>query len=248
MPLNDSFDEPTIPPWLRRPLAAVWISLGLHAALIALVQVAPPAATSQGEPVIEARLVLTHTAPSAVDVPPLPSEEVDEPEETPQQVPLLTPSETAEALLVVAPPAVPLPPDSPPSPAGPPAEPQPASAPAAPIDPAPPATITSSVDLTYYSAREVDVQARPLRKIDPKYPPDADRKRLSGKVRVRLKIEADGRVSDIEFISATPPEIYDASSLEELRDVPFAPAQKNGRPVRELFVIEVEYDWEGRRR
>jgi hypothetical protein len=29
--------------------------------------------------------------------------------------------------------------------------------------------------------------------------------------------------------------------------VPFAPAQKNGRPVRELFVIEVEYDWEGQR-
>lgn len=244
MPLNDSFDEPTIPPWLRRPLAAVWISLGLHAALIALVQVAPPAATSQGEPVIEARLVPTHTAASAVDVPPLASEEVEEADETPKEVPLLAPSETADALPVVAPPAAPVPPDSPPSPA----EPQPVAAPAAPIAPAPPATITSAVDLTYYSAREVDVQARPLRKIDPKYPPEADRKRLSGKVRVRLKIEADGRVSDIEFISATPPEIYDASSLEELRDVPFAPAQKNGRPVRELFVIEVEYDWEGQRR
>ena len=58
--MNASIEEPTIPQRLRRPLAAVWISLGLHAALIALVQVAPPASLSLGEPVIEARLVSTH--------------------------------------------------------------------------------------------------------------------------------------------------------------------------------------------
>src|SRR4030065_17092 len=64
MPVNASIEEPTIPPRLRRPLAAVWISLGLHAALIALVQVAPPAAMSLGEPVIEGRLGCAHVAPA----------------------------------------------------------------------------------------------------------------------------------------------------------------------------------------
>ena len=55
--MSASFDEPSIPPRLRRPLAALWISLGLHAAVIALVQVVPPAGVSVEAPVIEVRLV-----------------------------------------------------------------------------------------------------------------------------------------------------------------------------------------------
>lgn len=248
--MSVSLEEPAIPPRLQRPLAAAWISLGLHVAVIALVQVGPPSATNPAESVIEARLVSTHAAPSAVDVPPLASEEVDEPDETPKEVPLLAPSEAAEAL-PVAEPVTPRPPEKAPapqpaaSPAA--ATPSPVAPPAAAATAAPAAAISSAVDLTYYSAREVDVQAKPMRDFDLKYPEVADRKRLSGKVRLRLKIEADGRVSNIEFISATHPDLYDESKLKAILDMPFDPAQKNGRPVRELYVIEVEYDWEGRR-
>ncbi|HRK79255.1 MAG TPA: energy transducer TonB, partial [Thiobacillus sp.] len=88
MPVNAPFDEPAIPPRLQRPLAAVWISLGLHAALIALVQLAPPSAVSLDGPVIEARLESPHAALPAVDAP-------DDPVQEP---PRLAPSEAAEAL------------------------------------------------------------------------------------------------------------------------------------------------------
>lgn len=249
MPVNASFDEPTIPPRLRRPLAAAWISLGLHAALIALVQVAPPAAMSLGEPVIEARLVSTHTAPATVEVPPL-APEVETPDDAP--VPLLAPSETAEALPVAEPvappPAAVAPTATEAQPAAPaPAAPQPEPASAPPAAPAPGVTITSSVDLTYYSARDVDVHPRALREIVPDYPTDADRQRLSGSVRLQLKLEADGRVSDIDVVSANPPGVFNESAIQAFRDARFSPAQKNGRPVRALVLIEVVYDWEGRR-
>jgi protein TonB len=242
--VNASIDEPTIPPRLRRPLTAVWISLGVHAALIALVQVAPPASLSLGEPVIEARLVSTHAAPPAAETP-SPAPEVKTPDESPEAEPLLAPSETAEALPVAVEPTEP----APPAVASPPAESfsvsQPDSAPAA--APVPVATITSSVDLTYYSARDLDVHPRALREIVPDYPHDADRQRLSGKVRLQLKLEADGRISNIEVVSANPPGIFDESAIRAFRDARFAPAQKAGRPVRALVLIEVEYDWEGRR-
>ena len=240
MPVNASFDEPTISPWLGRPLAAAWISLALHAAVIALVQVAPPASTNPAESVIEARLVSTHAAPSAVETPPR-APEVEAPEDAPKAVPLLAPSKTAEALPVAEPVASP-----PPAATSQPADPAPAaSQPAA--APAPAATITSSVDLTYYSARDVDVHPRSLHEIVPDYPADADRQRLSGKVRLQLKLEADGRVSDIEIVHADPPEVFDESAIRAFRDARFAPAQKKGRPVRALVLIEVVYDWEGRR-
>jgi periplasmic protein TonB len=242
--VSASIDAPTIPPRLRRPLAAAWISLGVHAALIALVQVAPPASVSMGEPVIEARLVSRHAESPEVEAPPL-TPEVKTPDDTPEKVPLLAPSETAEALPVAAPAP------SPPAQAAPPAAPvaavpQPMPAAAPPVEPAPAATITSSVDLTYYSARDLDVHPRPLRKIVPDYPADADRKRLSGKVRLQLKLEADGRVTDIDVVSATPPEVFNESARKAFREARFAPAQKNGRPVRALVLIEVVYDWEGR--
>jgi protein TonB len=240
--VSASFDEPAIPPRLQRPLAAAWISLGLHAAVIALVQVAPPGATDRAESVIEARLVPTHAAPPAADTPPVAA--ADAPEDAPQAVPVLAPSTTAEALPVAEPlappPARPAPPAAPPQPA----DPAPAAAPPA---AAPAAAITSSVDLTYYDARDVDVHPRALREIVPDYPEDADRQRLSGKVRLQLKLEADGRVSDIEIVHADPPEVFDESVLKAFRNARFAPAQKNGHPVRALVLIEVVYDWEGRR-
>lgn len=248
--MSAPFDESTIPPRLQRPLAAAWISLGLHAAVIALVQVAPPASTNLAESVIEARLVSTHAEPSTAEMPPA-TPEIAAPDAPPEDVPMLAPSAAAEALPVAEPvarpPAEPAPPASPPQPAAP-THSESASAPASvpPAAAAPAAAITSAVDLTYYSVRDLDVQPRALREIVPDYPYDADRQRLSGQVRVQLKLEADGRISDLEIASATPPGVFDASALKALRTARFAPAQKNGRPVRARVVITIEYDWEGR--
>ncbi|MFN3750707.1 MAG: energy transducer TonB [Thiobacillus sp.] len=208
-----SLDEPSIPPRLQRPLAALWISLGLHAALIALVQVAPPASPGGGH-TIEARLVDAQSAPAP-----------------------LAPSEAGPAL-----PAPPAEPAVPPVSAT--ALPTPAAEPRPP-EPAAGGALHSAVDLTFYTARELDVQPRALGSIEPDYPLDADRQRRSGKVRLQLKLEADGRVSDVEIVQADPPGVFDESAVRAFRAARFSPAQKNGRAVRALLLIEVEYDWPG---
>jgi protein TonB len=256
--VNAPFDEPLIPPRLRRPLAAAWISLGVHAAAIGLLQVAPPAAVSLGEPVIEARLVPAHAVQPAAETPPAPAAAA--PEKTPEEPPpRLVPIETAEALPVAAPLEQPVvvpehstepepeatgePADASPAP-----QPSPAPVSAAASAPAPDAAITTAVDLTYYNVRDLDVQPRALREIVPDYPADADRRRLSGKVRLQLELEADGRITDIDVVSGSPPGVFEASAIRAFREARFAPAQKNGRPVRARVVIEVLYDWEGRAR
>lgn len=248
--MSASFDEPSIPPRLRRPLAALWISLGLHAAVIALVRVVPPAGVSVEAPVIEVRLVAP-PAP-AVNVPPSPV--APAPEVAP--VARLTPSPAPKAPPVtppppaVAPPPAATPPHDVPLPMAPtaPAVAKTEQAPSPAAAPVPAAALTSSVDLTYYSARDLDVQPHALRVIRPDYPAEADRQRVSGTLRLQLKLEADGRVSDIEVVSATPPGVFEDSAIKAFRDARFAPAQKNGRPVRALVVIEVVYDWAGQPR
>ncbi|MBN8772067.1 MAG: energy transducer TonB [Thiobacillus sp.] len=249
--MSASFDEPSIPPRLRRPLAALWISPGLHAAVIALVQAVPPAGVSVEAPVIEVRLVAP-PAPAA-NVPP-PSPVVLSPGVAP--VAQLAPSPAPKALPVAPPPpaVVPPPTTTPAHDAPLPMAPTvPAAAKTAPAlspeaAPVPAAALTSSVDLTYYNARDLDVQPHALRVIRPDYPAEADRQRVSGTLRLQLKLEADGRVSDIEVVSATPPGVFEDSAIKAFRDARFAPAQKNGRPVRALVVIEVVYDWAGQPR
>jgi protein TonB len=245
--MRAAFEEPTIPPvspHVRRVLLAGWISLGLHAALIALVQVVPPTAISLGEPVIEARLVSTH----AVAVP-SPTPAVDTPDVPPAERLLPVPGKVTDALPVAQPAVAPPVQAAPPAPLPPAATVTAGSQPAPAVTPpAPAVALTSSVDLTYYSAREVDVNPRALHEVVPLYPDAADRQRVSGRLRLQLKLEADGRVSDIELLSATPPGVFDESALQAFREARFSPAQKNGRPVRALVQIEVVYDWAGQRR
>ncbi|MDO9219882.1 MAG: energy transducer TonB, partial [Thiobacillus sp.] len=172
--MSAAFEEPTLPsfsPRVQRMLVAGWISLGIHAALIALVEVAPPATRFPGELVIEARLVSTQAAPPTVSQP-LPLPAVATPDVPPAESPLLRPSEAADALPVarpeVAPPASAQSIPTPPAQATPPAQTQPptdsasAPQPAPAAAPPPPAGLTSAVDLTNYSAREVDVHPRAL--------------------------------------------------------------------------------------
>lgn len=213
--MGDVIDEPALPRKLRRPLAAIWVSLGLHAAVIALVQVAPPGTAGIAGPVIEARLV---SAP------------VSEPESETE----LAPSDIPDALPVASvEPAEPAPPVHTPTPVE------------SPVQATAPVTITSATDFNFYSARELDVQPRALRAIEPAYPADADRSKLSGSVRLQLKLEADGRVIDVDVVRSSPPGVFDEAAVKAFKQAQFAPAIKAGRPVRALILIEVNFDWAG---
>jgi protein TonB len=222
-------EEPAIPEKLKWPLAALWISLGLHGALIALVQVAPQPAAR--ESVIEARLV---SSPKAVAVPALvPRIEADD--ALAIAVPKLETQVAAEVLPVPVPEPVH----------------ESATAPESVETPHPRAElphleIPVAVDLNYYTAREVDEHPKSLLQIVPDYPEEADRQRVSGVVHLKLKIEESGIVSDIEIMDARPPGMFDRSAREAFRDARFTPAKKAGRPVRSLIVIEVQFDYEGR--
>lgn len=233
--MSTAFEEPTLPtlpPRVRRPLVALWISLVVHSALIGLIQVAPSGAPAGHEIVLQARL--DPAVPPQVSPPP-----DTEPDPSLQPSPTLAPT----AILGAAPPA--RPPDPPPAaPPAPVAPPPPAAPPAEPARSA--LVLDSVVDLTYYTARQLDRQPTARTDIDPVYPAEADQQRQSGSVRVQLKVEADGRVSQVEVVESTPPGVFDASALDAFRTARFTPGQKAGRPVRALVLIEVTYDWTGR--
>ena len=212
--MSEHLQEPSIPEQLKWPLAALWISLGVHGALIALVQIAPPP-TVPSRGTIEARLV---SVPRPTTVPRLaPSIETDE--ALAVDVPESEPKEEPEAAPIAEPPAV------------------------SPIAPSPPESamprleIPVAVDFNYYTSLELDQMP------EGKIPEPALPAELSGKIKFQVKIEEDGRVSDVEVMATDPPGIFEEAALEvaaeALRGTRFTPGIKNGRPVRSRAIYEL---------
>lgn len=189
------------------PLLALWISMGLHGALIALVKMVPPQASPAAH-TIEARL--------------MPASQT---REVPLYLPELHSPAIDEVLAYAPPPASPV--VNQPSPPPPTWE-----------TPIPQIEIPLAVDLHYYSARELDIT--PIGNLpDPVLP-----ETLSGKVKYQLKIEEDGRVSDVEVISADLPNGGDAATALAntealIRKTRFRPGMKQGRAVRAVVVYEL---------
>ena len=212
--MNTPPDEPTIPEKLKWPLAALWISLGLHGALIAWVQIAPPPSVRRGG-TLEARLV---SAPQTVTPPHLESS-VKSAETLPIEIRKSEPKAEPQAAAVAEPST------------------------AAPVSPSPSEAeiprleIPVAVDLNYYTSLELD--QRP----DGEIPEPALPAALSGRIKFQVKIEESGRVSDVEVLASEPVGAFDAAALEAaseaLRAAHFKPGVKKGQPVRAMVIYEL---------
>ena len=212
-----------IPSQSRRLLVAMWVSFGLHAVLIAFVRVAPPDLLQVADTAMEVRL---HPAQSDMPVTSVRTNlAIDThegmPEREEREVNKLLPDEAdrAPSELVQAM----------------------ADERSGVVEPPPLASIKTAVDLTYYSAKELD--AIPDTLVD--FQSAMERLGQSGKWRLKLKIEANGRVSGVEVLNASPGRKLDDSVMKFLRDAHFVPALKNGLPVRALIIIELGYEVEG---
>lgn len=97
------------------------------------------------------------------------------------------------------------------------------------------------LDTTWYTAREVDLQPKPLQPINPGYPLEARRSGIEGSVVLEIRLDQAGEVQDVKVVEADPPGVFDASALAAFSHARFAPARRNGLPVRVVVRIRVSY-------
>ena len=86
---------------------------------------------------------------------------------------------------------------------------------------------------------EVDPRFRDA--LQPPYPPDRERLQQDGRVRVRITIGADGRVTAIEQLSATHEAFWRATQRQAMNRWRFRPATVDGRPVASTMVMTVTF-------
>ncbi|WP_336967932.1 TonB family protein [Sphingobium aromaticiconvertens] len=93
---------------------------------------------------------------------------------------------------------------------------------------------------------EAQIDARALRAFQPDYPGAMIRLNEEGKVTVRVTIGADGRITDIERLSASNDAFWIATERHARKAWRFRPATRDGVPVTGTKILTVYFKLEGR--
>jgi TonB family protein len=80
----------------------------------------------------------------------------------------------------------------------------------------------------------------PLRKVDPKYPPEFRTSHVDGEVVLYAIIRKDGSVDSIQLVHSVDPHL-DANAMEALAQWKFSPAEKHGEPVDLEAVVHIPF-------
>lgn len=70
---------------------------------------------------------------------------------------------------------------------------------------------------------------KPVKKVRIKYPPEAEEQRIQGRVKVRLSVSVEGKVTDAEIVRSEPTGVFDETVLEAVRQYIF---KKDGTSYR----------------
>lgn len=67
----------------------------------------------------------------------------------------------------------------------------------------------------------VFLDVKPVRKVKPKYPREAEDKLIEGRVKVRLSVDLDGSVSKVEILFSEPPGVFEEEVLKAVKKYQF---------------------------
>lgn len=73
------------------------------------------------------------------------------------------------------------------------------------------------------------------------YPAEALALQVEGHVSLRLRIDADGRVRDVQVLDAAPAGVFDTAAIEDARRWRYVPARHQGQPVEVWATTRVDY-------
>ncbi|HAI47538.1 MAG TPA: peptidase [Stenotrophomonas sp.] len=87
---------------------------------------------------------------------------------------------------------------------------------------------------------EVEAKARDMG--PPTYPRAAFEQGISGKVVLRVEVDATGTVGDVRVLSSTPAGVFDEASIAAAKRWTFTPARRNGTAVASALKIPMTYE------
>jgi protein TonB len=80
---------------------------------------------------------------------------------------------------------------------------------------------------------------KPVKKVRPVYPPGAEQQHIQGSVKVRLKVDVEGNVTDVQILSADPAGVFEEAVLTAVKQYKF---KKDGTSYEadQLVVFKID--------
>lgn len=107
-------------------------------------------------------------------------------------------------------------------------------------DATPAAKRATDATVRVYEESEVDVVARPLGPIEPRYPRELLNRRVEGFVVARIVVWADGSVGPGELVSSSD-EAFTIAAREALRRARFEPGRLDDRAVASRVTVKLSF-------
>jgi TonB family protein len=80
-----------------------------------------------------------------------------------------------------------------------------------------------------------------IQRVNPEYPPEAERKGAEGTVEVSFTVSPEGKVSDVIIVSAEPSDIFDRAAVDAVRRWRYEPKKVGGVPVEAHLQARVQF-------
>ena len=93
----------------------------------------------------------------------------------------------------------------------------------------------------YYKIKELDVVPRPISTTTPRYPETVPASVRRGVVRLEIKLDEDGVVTEVTVLGSQPPGYFEDAAREAFLNAKFTPGMKSGRKVRSLLTLQVHF-------
>lgn len=103
----------------------------------------------------------------------------------------------------------------------------------------PPSASVDADSSEVFEYKEVDVKAHPISIPTPTYPEKARKERIEGKMSLKLLVNVDGSVSDVNVLEG--PEIFHQAAIDAISQSRFKPAEHNGKVVPVWMVMPIEF-------
>ncbi len=76
----------------------------------------------------------------------------------------------------------------------------------------------------------------------PRYPPEAVRKGIEGRILLQLEVLADGTVGEVTVVESSGSDLLDEEAIRKVRTWRFAPARCGGRPVVSRVLVPIRFE------
>jgi len=86
-------------------------------------------------------------------------------------------------------------------------------------------------------AAPAHAELKPIKRVEPAYPPEAARTRTSGFVEVEYTVDATGKVASVSVVNARPSRTFESAAVKAVKQWTFAPGADGRGKVRLDFTL-----------